>query len=103
MKTKKRKRVEITHARVRERRMAAAAFLAVVLLIVAFSAYYTYNSLNQQQIQTTNPASAQSKAAIVDQLSLTYPNQTFTQTATNTLKQAGYSVDYYPGEEVTVE
>jgi hypothetical protein len=105
MKTKKRKRVETTHARVRERerRMAAAAFLAVVLLIVAFSAHYTYNSLNQQQNQTTNPASAQLKAAIVDQLSLTYPNQTFIETATNTLEQVGYSVDYYPGEKATVE
>jgi hypothetical protein len=43
------------------------------------------------------------KAAIVDQLSLTFPNQAFIETATNTLKQAGYNVDYYPGEEVTVE
>jgi len=103
MKTKKRKRVQTTHHRVRERRMATEAFLALVLLIVAFSAYYTYNSLNQQQNQTTNPASAQSKAAIVDQLSLTCPNQTFIQTTTNILQQAGYTVDYFPGENVTVE
>jgi hypothetical protein len=42
-------------------------------------------------------------AAIVDQLSLTQPNPSFVKTATSTLRQAGYAVDYYPGEEVTVE
>jgi hypothetical protein len=42
-------------------------------------------------------------AAIVDQLSLTAPNPTFAETATSILEQAGYVVDYYPGEEVTVD
>ena len=42
-------------------------------------------------------------AAIVDQLSLTQPNPAFAEAATRTLEQAGYAVDYYPGEEVTVE
>jgi hypothetical protein len=87
----------------RERRIATAIFLAFILLIVIFSSYFTYNFLNQPQNQTTNPASSQPEAAIVDQLSLTFPNQTFIETATNTLKQAGYTVDYYAGEEVTVE
>jgi hypothetical protein len=87
----------------RERRIATAILLAFILLIVILSSYFTYNFLNQPQNQTTNPASSQLKAAIVDQLSLTFPNQTFIETATNTLKQAGYSVDYYPGEKVTVE
>jgi hypothetical protein len=43
------------------------------------------------------------RAAIVDQLSLTEPNPDFAQTATSILEQAGYSVDYYPGEQVTVD
>lgn len=42
-------------------------------------------------------------AAIVDQLSLTFPNPDFVQEATDTLEQAGFEVDYYRGEEVTVE
>lgn len=42
-------------------------------------------------------------AAIVDQLSLSFPNSSFVETATRVLEQAGYIVDYYPGEEVTVE
>jgi len=43
------------------------------------------------------------KAALVDQLSLTFPNQSFIDNTTEILEQAGYTVDYYPGEEVTVE
>ena len=106
MKTEKKRvgtKAEIRAIENRERRIATAIFLVFILLIVIFSSYFTYNFLNQPQNQTTNPASSQLKAAIVDQLSLTFPNQTFIQTATNTLKQAGYTVDYYPGENVTVE
>lgn len=47
--------------------------------------------------------STEPRAAIVDQLSLTQPNPAFVESATDMLEQAGYAVDYYPGEEVTVE
>jgi len=106
MKTEKKRvgtKAEIKAIKEKERRIATAIFLVFILLIVIFSSYFTYNFLNQPQNQTTNPASSQLKAAIVDQLSLTFPNQTFIETATNTLEQAGYTVDYYPGENVTVE
>lgn len=43
------------------------------------------------------------RAAIVDQLSLTAPNPAFVEEATDALERAGYVVDYYPGEEVTVD
>ncbi len=43
------------------------------------------------------------KAAIVDQLALTEPNPSFAEEATRTLQGAGYTVDYYPGEQVTVD
>lgn len=42
-------------------------------------------------------------AAIVDHLSLTFPNPDFVEATTATLEEAGYAVDYYPGEEVTVD
>lgn len=106
MKTKKKRvgtKAEIRAIKNRERRMATAIFLAFILLIVIISSYFTYNFLNQPQNQTTNPTFSQLKAAIVDQLSLTFPNQTFKETATNILKQAGYEVDYYSGEKATVE
>lgn len=43
------------------------------------------------------------RAAILDQLSLTHPNQGFVDDATEQLTSAGYAVDYYPGEQVTVD
>jgi hypothetical protein len=43
------------------------------------------------------------RAALVDQLSLTAPNPEFIDGATGLLEQAGYSVDYYPGEQVSIE
>jgi hypothetical protein len=43
------------------------------------------------------------KAAIVDQLSLAHPDQTFVKESTTILEEAGYKVDYYKGECVTVE
>ena len=43
------------------------------------------------------------RAAIVDQLGLSEPNPEFVQTATSVLQQAGYTVDYYPPEQVTVD
>lgn len=42
-------------------------------------------------------------AAIVDQLSATEPNSTFLNEATQALEAAGYKVDYYPSEQVTVD
>jgi hypothetical protein len=42
-------------------------------------------------------------AAIVDQLSLSAPGPEFVETATATLERAGYEVDYFPGEQVTVD
>jgi hypothetical protein len=87
----------------RQRRIGTIIFTALILIVVVFSAYFGYSLLSQPQNQTLSQESSQPKAAIVDQLSLTFPNQTFIETATNILRQAGYVVDYYPGEEVTVE
>jgi len=108
MKSKKKPlgtKAQIRAQKERERKISTAIFTALILIVIMFSAYFGYSLLSQPQSQTENPEplSSQPKAAIVDQLSLTFPNQTFIETATNTLKQAGYSVDYYPGEEVTVE
>ncbi len=43
------------------------------------------------------------KAVIVDQLQLTSPNPEFVTDATALLEGNGYQVDYYPGEDVTVD
>jgi hypothetical protein len=77
--------------------VVVAIFLGFVMLVSAF-----YLLRSQSQNQTANPAYSRLRAAIVDQLSLTFPNQTFIQTTTSNLEQANYTVDYYSGSQVTV-
>ena len=106
MKAKKKRlgtKAKIRAEKERERRIATALFTALIIVTVILSAYFGYYSLNQPQKQAVNQKSAKRKAAIVDQLSLTFPNQTFIEKATTILKQAGYTVDYVSGEQATVE
>jgi hypothetical protein len=86
----------------KQSRIGLAIFLGLILLIVVPSTYYSYNILSRPNSQTITHKS-KPKAAIIDQLSLTFPNETFIEAATNILKQAGYTVDYIPGRQVTVE
>jgi hypothetical protein len=90
---------KIHEERKRQQRIGLAVTVAILIIIVSVSGFLINSMLNQPSTNQT----FQLKAAIVDQLSLTAPNQAFIQKATNTLKQAGYTVDYYPGEKVTVE
>ena len=76
------------------RKIALLAALAVGLSAAGVAAYLLVGS---------SEPSGPPRAAIVDQLSLTFPNQAFVEEATRTLEQAGYVVDYYPGEQVTVD
>ena len=71
--------------------IAVAAALAVALV---FDRLPTSNSS-----QPSGPLTA----AIIDQASLTQPNPALAESATAILERAGYSVDYYPGEQVTVD
>lgn len=63
-------------------------------------AYLTSNSTLSH---TPTVADTNKKAVIVDQLNLTYPNQTFVREATAILEEANYKVDYVLGEEVTID
>jgi hypothetical protein len=57
-----------------------------------------------QPIQDAAPEKAHIlRAAIVDQLSLSHPDQTFVKECKTILEEANYKVDYYKGEDVTVE
>jgi len=76
--------------------LCLVGFASVLIMFYAF--YVSFQSPN-----VNVPQDFVFKAAIVDHLSLTQPNQTFVSAATTILKQAGYTVDYYPGEKVTVE
>ena len=74
------------------RRKLSYGVLAVAL-ILWFSIVYS----------SQHPSNSSNKVAIVDHLSLSAPNQTFVDASITILKNAGYTVDYYEGEEVTVD
>lgn len=86
----------------REKRIGLAVTVTILIVILCISGILINSMLNQPSTSQTFNSNLEPKAAIVDHLSLSRPNQTFIETATNILKQAGYTVDYYPGSEVTV-
>ncbi len=53
--------------------------------------------------QASSSQVSPSKAAIVDHLSTSWPNPAFVKECTAILEGAGYKVDYYKGDDVTVE
>jgi len=73
----------------------------ILFALVSVSILFIYFLLYSPLTQTSG--ASQFKAAIVDHLSLTSPNEAFVQTAINILTKARYVVDYYPGEDVNVE
>lgn len=77
-------------------RRAAVVLVAVALLSTALAAGLLLSGL-------IGGGPSGSRAVIVDQLSLTQPNPDFAASATDILKRADYAVDYFPGEEVTVD
>ena len=80
-------------------RWAVAALAVAVLVAGLVGGGLLFRSLSSGGDQ---PDGAK-VAAIVDQLSLTQPSQGFVERATELLHDAGYLVDYYPGERVTVD
>jgi hypothetical protein len=81
----------------RLRRLAAVVLVSAALLSTSLAAGLLLSGL------ISGGPSGPRTAAIVDQLSLTEPNPAFAETATEMLEQAGYAVDYYAGEQVTVD
>jgi hypothetical protein len=84
----------------RERRIGIIVTVAVLIAIVLVSGFLINSMLKKPSGGQTG--AGQLKAVIVDQMSLTYPNQTFVENATSLLERAGYAVDYYSGDEVSV-
>ena len=67
------------------------------LALVSFLVYYALGPKNPTVIDTTP------KIAIVDHLSVQWPDQTFNQTMLDILNETGLQVDYYPSPDVTVD
>src|SRR3990170_2190047 len=78
----------------RGRRLAliGVALLAIVVPVAALAGFLLLAPGTDKTPDTP-------RAVIVDQLGLTFPNPGFVQRATGLLEQAGYQVDYVPGEQ----
>ncbi len=79
-------------------RRTAAALAAVPLVVALVGGGLLFRGL-----PSGGSPEGPKTAAIVDQLSLTVPNPEFIGSARSLLYDAGYLVDYYPGEQVTVD
>ncbi|MEM3506617.1 MAG: hypothetical protein QXT31_03060 [Candidatus Bathyarchaeia archaeon] len=77
-------------------------FFMALILYLAFAPIPNPSQNNVSTIVTKTTSPKSSKAAIVDQLGLRYPNQAFINEAKIILSQAGFQVDVYPPEAVTV-
>lgn len=80
--------------------------LKAVLLVLLALIISTACSSPQQVTPTPEPEGGRPryrKAALVDQIALTNPDPEFTEQALAYLTEAGFSVDVYEGEEITVE
>jgi hypothetical protein len=100
----KRKHVKVE----KEKWIATTIFPSLILLTAIFAYSLMSQTLGQNFIEPDlqfkpENANSQFKAVIVDHLSLTFPNQNFMETVADLLVNAGYTVDYFSGEKVTVE
>jgi hypothetical protein len=69
----------------------AGSMIMAALVVAAFAEWHGHGGR------------AYANAAIVDQLAFTDPNPSFVQQAASELQHAGYTVDYYPSDAVTVD
>jgi hypothetical protein len=103
---------KIREEKKRERRISMAATVAILIAIISVSGFFLYSMLFSSSEEDVLPkptlqftptnSSSEFKAAIVDHLSLTAPNEAFVQTVATILTKANYTVDYFSGEKVTV-
>lgn len=73
-----------------------AVAVAISIAVVALVLIRPWAGSGQQ-------SDSQLRAAIVDQLTVGAPPPPFVEATTALLERSGYIVDYYPGEEVTVD
>jgi hypothetical protein len=99
-------RREIYSDKKRMRRISTAVTLLIVIVVLIFVSYYLvtsfFGSTNSNE-NGKNPQDTSLKAALIDALYVTLPNDEFTVSMTETLHEAGFEVDVFQGTEVTVD
>ena len=96
----------------RERRIVSALFLLFVLLMCMFIGYFVYtlyfqpsdtNRIEPDLVFYPSNPNAEVKAALIDQLALWCPNDTFVEAVSSILTKGGFTVDYFNGKKVNVK
>lgn len=87
------------------RRLTKGLVALSLIIIVSIVSYVFYSSIFLKPSNDNVTETLPRKAAIVDELSLTNPNEATRarQNSTEILEEAGFTVDYYGGDNVTVE
>ena len=78
----------------------AILFLLGVTNLIAPHAFDLF--LGDAVTPTPEPTTSKPRAAIVDQTGLSFPSESFIAEARSLMETAGYTVTYYPPEEVTI-
>jgi len=93
----------------RMRIISTAVTFIIIFSLIALGTYYLLNysrspnSINEDTNHSNSHSNDQlPTAALIDALYCTYPNEEFTKSLNKTLSQAGFKVDIYQGEVVTV-
>jgi len=85
----------------------AVAFVIVFSLVIAVYCYYLASYFSTSELNNNEKEGKLSdsslRAALIDALHGCHPNEEFTKSVNETLLKAGFDVDIYEGEEVTVE
>lgn len=68
-------------------------------VIISFSLVVLYKNITANRSSKSHIL----RAAIIDHLSIVFPNQVFVEECSSLLRQAGFDVDYYRGDHTTVE
>ena len=77
--------------------------LALVVLVAYYLASYFAVSNSAANENSGDPSDNSVKAALIDALYTTHPNEEFTESLNKTLRKAGFEVDIFQGTEVTVD
>jgi hypothetical protein len=75
----------------------------VIIVLAALIASLVIGVITFSFLTTNSSTDRTPKIAIVDQLSIQWPDPAFNQTIQGILNQTGFKVDYYPSEDVTVD
>jgi len=75
----------------------------VWVVVVLFIAVFAFVFTSQRSQPITPPIPEGTRAAIIDQLYTSYPNENFTTQVTEDLEGYGFKVDLYQGDDITVD